>query len=54
VDFPHLNDKRIEQLKANGKKIVVTKIETKEQYEEALKLGDFFEWKYFESPYILK
>ncbi len=54
VDFPHLNDKRIEQLKANGKKIIVTKIETKEQYEEALKIGDFFEGNYLESPYILK
>ena len=28
VDFPHLKDKRIEQLKAKGKKIIVTKIET--------------------------
>ena len=54
VDFPHLNDKRIEQLKAKGKKIIVTKIETKEQYEEALKVGDFFEGNYLESPYILK
>jgi EAL and modified HD-GYP domain-containing signal transduction protein len=54
VDFPHLKDKRIEQLKAKGKKIIVTKIETKEQYEEALKLGDFFEGNYLESPYILK
>jgi EAL and modified HD-GYP domain-containing signal transduction protein len=54
VDFPRLNDKRIEQLKAKGKKIIVTKIETKEQYEEALKLGDFFEGNYLESPYILK
>ncbi len=54
VDFPRLNDRRIEQLKANGKKIVVTKIETKEQYEEALKVGDFFEGNYLESPYILK
>ncbi len=54
VDFPHLNDKRIEQLKANGKKIIVTKIETKEQYEEALKVGDFFEGNYLESPYILR
>ena len=54
VDFPHLNDKRIEQLKAKGKKIIVTKIETKEQYEKALKVGDFFEGNYLESPYILK
>jgi EAL and modified HD-GYP domain-containing signal transduction protein len=54
VDFPHLKDKRIEQLKAKGKKIIVTKIETKEQYEEALKVGDFFEGNYLESPYILK
>ncbi len=54
VDFPHLNDKRIEQLKAKGKKTIVTKIETKEQYEEALKVGDFFEGNYLESPYILK
>ena len=54
VDFPSLNDRRIEQLKAKGKKIIVTKIETKEQYEEALKVGDFFEGKYLESPYILK
>jgi Predicted signal transduction protein containing EAL and modified HD-GYP domains len=54
VDFPHLNDRRIEQLKAKGKKIIVTKIETKEQYEEALKVGDFFEGNYLESPYILK
>jgi len=54
VDFPHLKDKRIEQLKAKGKKIIVTKIETKEQYEKALKLGDFFEGNYLESPYILK
>ena len=54
VDFPHLKDKRIEQLKAKGKKIIVTKIETKEQYEEALKLGNFFEGSYLESPYILK
>jgi EAL and modified HD-GYP domain-containing signal transduction protein len=44
----------IEQLKAKGKKIIVTKIETKEQYEEALKVGDFFEGSYLESPYILK
>lgn len=54
VDFPHLKDKRIEQLKAKGKKIIVTKIETKEQYEKALKVGDFFEGNYLESPYILK
>jgi EAL and modified HD-GYP domain-containing signal transduction protein len=54
VDFPRLNDRRIEQLKAKGKKIIVTKIETKEQYEEALKVGDFFEGNYLESPYILK
>jgi EAL and modified HD-GYP domain-containing signal transduction protein len=54
VDFPHLNDKRIEQLKAKGKKVIVTKIETKEQYEKALKVGDFFEGNYLESPYILK
>jgi len=54
VDFPSLNDRRIEQLKAKGKKIIVTKIETKEQYEEALKVGDFFEGNYLESPYILK
>jgi Predicted signal transduction protein containing EAL and modified HD-GYP domains len=54
VDFSHLEDKRIEQLKAKGKKIIVTKIETKEQYEEALKVGDFFEGNYLESPYILK
>jgi EAL and modified HD-GYP domain-containing signal transduction protein len=54
VDFPRLNDRRIEQLKAKGKKIIVTKIETKEQYEEALKVGDFFEGSYLESPYILK
>ena len=54
VDFPHLNDERIEQLKAKGKKIIVTKIETKEQYEKALKVGDFFEGNYLESPYILK
>jgi len=54
VDFPHLKDKRIEQLKTRGKKIIVTKIETKEQYEEALKVGDFFEGNYLESPYILK
>jgi EAL and modified HD-GYP domain-containing signal transduction protein len=54
VDFPRLNDRRIEQLKAKGKKIVVTKIETKEQYEEALKVGDFFVGEYLESPYILK
>ncbi|MFZ8863438.1 MAG: EAL and HDOD domain-containing protein [Thermocrinis sp.] len=54
VDFPRLNDRRTEQLKAKGKKIIVTKIETKEQYEEALKVGDFFEGKYLESPYILK
>ncbi len=54
VDFPHLKDKRIEQLKAKGKKIIVTKIETKEQYEEALKVGDFFEGNYLKSPYILK
>jgi EAL and modified HD-GYP domain-containing signal transduction protein len=54
VDFPHLKDKRIEQLKSKGKKIIVTKIETKEQYEEALKVGDFFEGNYLESPYILK
>jgi EAL and modified HD-GYP domain-containing signal transduction protein len=54
VDFPHLNDRRIEQLKAKGKKVIVTKIETKEQYEKALKLGDFFEGNYLESPYILK
>ncbi|AHE96768.1 hypothetical protein THERU_02335 [Thermocrinis ruber] len=54
VDFPRLNDRRIEQLKAKGKKIIVTKIETKEQYEEALKVGDLFEGNYLESPYILK
>jgi EAL and modified HD-GYP domain-containing signal transduction protein len=54
VDFPHLKDKRIEQLKAKGKKVIVTKIETKEQYEKALKVGDFFEGNYLESPYILK
>jgi EAL and modified HD-GYP domain-containing signal transduction protein len=54
VDFPRLNDRRIEQLKAKGKKIIVTKIETREQYEEALKVGDFFEGNYLESPYILK
>ena len=54
VDFPRLNDGRIEQLKAKGKKIIVTKIETKEHYEEALKVGDFFEGNYLESPYILK
>jgi EAL and modified HD-GYP domain-containing signal transduction protein len=54
VDFPHLKDKRIEQLKAKGKRIIVTKIETKEQYEKALKVGDFFEGNYLESPYILK
>lgn len=54
VDFSHLNDKRIEQLKAKGKKVIVTKIETKEQYEKALKVGDFFEGNYLESPYILK
>jgi EAL and modified HD-GYP domain-containing signal transduction protein len=54
VDFPHLKDKRIEQLKARGKKIIVTKIETKEQYEKALKVGDFFEGNYLESPRILK
>jgi EAL and modified HD-GYP domain-containing signal transduction protein len=54
VDFPHLKDKRIEQLKSKGKKIIVTKIETKEQYEEALKVGDFFEGNCLESPYILK
>jgi len=54
VDFPRLNDRRIEQLKAKGKKIIVTKIETKEQHEEALKVGDFFEGNYLESPYILK
>jgi EAL and modified HD-GYP domain-containing signal transduction protein len=54
VDFPHLKDKRIEQLKSKGKKIIVTKIETKEQYEEALKVCDFFEGNYLESPYILK
>jgi EAL and modified HD-GYP domain-containing signal transduction protein len=54
VDFPRLNDKRIEQLKARGKKIIVTKIETKEQYEKALKVGDFFEGNYLESPYTLK
>jgi Predicted signal transduction protein containing EAL and modified HD-GYP domains len=54
VDFPHLNDRRIEQLKAKGKKIIVTKIENKEQYEKALKVGDFFEGNYLESPYILK
>jgi EAL and modified HD-GYP domain-containing signal transduction protein len=54
VDFPHLNDRRIEQLKAKGKKVIVTKIETKEQYEKALKVGDFFEGNYLEPPYILK
>jgi Predicted signal transduction protein containing EAL and modified HD-GYP domains len=54
VDFSHLNDRRIEQLKAKGKKIIVTKIENKEQYEKALKVGDFFEGNYLESPYILK
>jgi EAL and modified HD-GYP domain-containing signal transduction protein len=54
VDFPHLKDKSIEQLKAKGKRIIVTKIETKEQYEKALKVGDFFEGNYLESPYILK
>jgi EAL and modified HD-GYP domain-containing signal transduction protein len=54
VDFPHLNGRRIEQLKARGKKIIVTKIETKEQYEQALKVGDFFEGNYLESPHILK
>ncbi|MCI4459224.1 MAG: HDOD domain-containing protein, partial [Thermocrinis sp.] len=54
VDFPHLNDKRIEQLKAKGKKIIVTKIENRKQYEEALKVGDFFEGNYLEAPYILK
>jgi EAL and modified HD-GYP domain-containing signal transduction protein len=54
VDFPHLKDKRIEQLKAICKKIIATRIETKEQYEKALKVGDFFEGNYLESPYILK
>ena len=54
VDFPHLKDKRIEQLKAKGKKVIVTKIETKEQYQKALEVGDFFEGNYLESPYILR
>ncbi len=54
VDFPHLKDKKIEQLKTKGKKIIVTKIETKEQYQKALGVGDFFEGNHLGSPYVLK
>ncbi|WP_448587767.1 EAL and HDOD domain-containing protein [Thermocrinis sp.] len=54
VDFSHLVDPQIAQLKAKGKKIVVTKLESKEQYDKAYEVGDFFEGNYLEAPYVLK
>jgi len=54
VDFPYLKDPKIPQLKLKGKKLIITKIENKDQYDEALEVGDFFEGNYLEKPYILK
>ncbi len=54
VDVKRINQKLLDLSKAKSKSLLVSRIETEEEYNKAITVGDLFQGIYLESPFILK